>query len=228
MNAKKTTIANAEVHSNCSEKRPCRAPPKSTLARGAQKVRCLDVSKALIEGDIKREAIARPLCRNYWLVLIQTLSAPSHEKGRVCHCRVAWALGVVADGKYESLGVWTGEGDDAVTRQAILADLRLRGVEQIAYVLGPGVSDAAPPVPSRTVLASHEVADELQRLASQAVRRHGPFESTADAVSFVTAALRRAEERLGDISVDEAVAQLAGRVGCRASERSGAIPWLAR
>jgi hypothetical protein len=33
---------------------------------------------------------------------------------------------------------------------------------------------------------------------------------------------------LGDISVEQAVARLAGRLGRRASERSGAISWLSR
>ena len=226
MNANVTVKARAEAQVIGSGKEPFRALTMSRRPRGATQVRCLNVPATQLT-DIPT-TMTRPLCRSYLLILIQTLSAPSNEKGRACDRTMAWALGVVADGKYESLGAWLSESDDADTRVAILADLRLRGVEKIRYVVGPGGSDAAPPFPRCTVLASHEVADDLQRLASRAVRRHRPFESTADAVSFVAGALRRAEERLGDITVEQAVSQLAGRVGRRPPERSGAIPWLAR
>ena len=173
------------------------------------------------------ESSARPLCRSYLLILIRTLSAPFHEKGRACDCRLTWALGVVADGKYESLGVWVGEGDDIDTRKAVLADLKLRGVENIRYVLAPGGSEPTPPSARHAILASQEVAEELQRLVSRAVRRHGLFERSADAVPFVASALRRAEERLGDVSVEHAVAQFAGREQRCTSERSAATLWLA-
>jgi hypothetical protein len=141
---------------------------------------------------------------------------------------MAWAIGVLADGSYEYLGVWVGEGYGVDRQRPILADLKLRGVEKIRYVLGPDGSDAATAIPRRRVLASLEVADELQRLASRAVGRHGPFASTVESASFVAGALRRAEERLGNVSVEQAVAQFAGRVRRGTPERGGAVPMFAR
>jgi hypothetical protein len=191
-----------------------------------------------------------PLCRRYLLVLFQSLRFRVDEEDEGLSDRqLLWALGALADGQQELAGAWMGPESCESAWRDVFDALQKRGVEQIRFVVSanshgfqsalqrryPKATVAAAareasalsalPCKHRSaLLASHKVADELQRLTSRAVTRHGPFANTGDAVSYIAEALRRAEQRLGDVSVRQAAEQLARGVRRRVSRRSGPTP----
>lgn len=156
------------------------------------------------------------LCRRYLLVHFGTLSVRVLEGSTAIDRDVLWAFGVLADGQYESLGVWPVSGARAEVWRMALEDLKVRGVEQIRIIqtqdlaaVQPVLSAAYPsakflPSPSSQggpkAIAGEDAARELQGRASQSVRRHGCFVDLFGATVFVANALRRAERRSNAIS----------------------------
>ncbi len=156
------------------------------------------------------ESHAWPLCCQYVLVTFKAVPVQVWKEGVTCNRSVRWALGVLADGQYESLGVWPDEGTKADAWQATLEDMKVRGVERIRFIesdelvaLQPilnaayprATSLSSPPQRGRAVVGRECAVRELQRRAGQSVRRHGCFVDMRGATAFIAHALMRAERR---------------------------------
>lgn len=157
------------------------------------------------------ESQAWPLCCRYLFVTLTSLPVQVWEKGIACNRRVRWAIGLLSDGQYESLGVWPESVANEDAWKATLEDMRVRGVETIRFVvsdeivaLQPVLNEAypqaklllSPPQRGRAVVAREYALQELQRRAGRSIRRHGCFVDMQGATAFITYALMRAEWRI--------------------------------
>jgi len=75
-----------------------------------------------------------PLCRNYALALFSDLCVNVRHQGAVGRWRFNWAMGMLADGQHDLLGLWHGPAADGTNWQLIADDLNVRGVEKIQLV----------------------------------------------------------------------------------------------
>ena len=82
------------------------------------------------------ERYCAPLCRSYLLAMFDDLCVYAYEAGAARHWRFRWAIGVLADGQHEVLGMWHDSASDAVNRQEASDDLVRRGVERIRVIAG--------------------------------------------------------------------------------------------
>ena len=158
--------------------------------------------------------LSRPLCGSYFLVIRESMSIQLLDGALVRDQTVCWALGVLADGSNEVLGVWPASMSGGWTWQQVSEDLKARGVEKIRFIcaLGVGSSSAMPRGGVRTLHASEKVMQLLQRRANRAVRRRGPFSDIADASAFLGGFLSRTEQSVAVAcdSGDKAVENLFG------------------
>lgn len=164
--------------------------------------------------DPRAQSQARPLCSSYFLAIHERLTIQVLDGDLVSGEVVRWALGVLADGSYEVLGVWATPESGSWTWQGAFEDLRARGVENIGLVSALGVkpSFVIPRRRVRTFHTSEEVMRQLQRRACRAIKRRGPCIGIADAIAFVEQVLSRAELEIGTAgaSVDMAVKNAVG------------------
>jgi transposase-like protein len=86
------------------------------------------------------ERHGRPLCCRYLLLHVEAVSTPVREDGPLRDQTVRWALGVLADGQHEMLGVWPANDGAPASANLVAADLRARGVQRVD-VLIHGESD---------------------------------------------------------------------------------------
>jgi hypothetical protein len=162
--------------------------------------------------------LGRPLCRRYVLATFDVAAVRLREAKYLRDRSVPWAIGWLADGQCEPLGAWIEPETGPDGAPCMLADLRRRGVERIAYVAGiaclrdpasvafsgtmvrspvdPRLAEAAAASPSLGLASPGRVAEEVRQGLVHAVRRHGSFESEAAALDFVAGALQRTERRL--------------------------------
>jgi putative transposase len=105
-----------------------------------------DVSHELIskatEGvlELFREWQTRPLDAIYPIVYLDALFVPVRDGGQVAKRAFYIALGVGLDGKRDVLGTWAAPTEGAKFWLSILTELKNRGVEDIFFVCGDGLS----------------------------------------------------------------------------------------
>ena len=154
------------------------------------------------------------LCCRYALVDFKALAVQVGASGASSRQRLLYAIGVLADGDFEALGVWPATGAEAKVWQAALGDLKRRGVESIRFIrsdeLAADRSILRLTYPSATLLPSCAsrspratalsavAVRALQDRVSPAIRRHGRFIDLRRAAAFVMGALRRAERERDD------------------------------
>jgi putative transposase len=105
-----------------------------------------DVSHELIskttEGVVElfREWQTRPLDAIYPIVYLDALFVSVRDAGQVAKRAFYIALGVGLDGKHDVLGIWAAPTEGAKFWLSILTELKNRGVEDIFFVCGDGLS----------------------------------------------------------------------------------------
>jgi len=75
-----------------------------------------------------------PLCRNYALALFSDLCVNVRHQGAIGRWRFKWAMGTLADGQHDILGLWHGPAAEGTNWQLVADDLNVRGVEKIQLV----------------------------------------------------------------------------------------------
>ena len=81
------------------------------------------------------------LCCGYALVNFKTLAIQVWRDGIPFSRKLLCAIGVLADGSTELLGVWPGTVVDEDVWQAAFLDMEVRGVESIRFVVGSDLAD---------------------------------------------------------------------------------------
>lgn len=140
----------------------------------------------------------RPLCRRYALAMFDATIVRLRDADGLHDLRVRWALGWLADGDCEALGVWMDADAGSGPPRQLPADLLARGVERIWKIVDtttPASTSAGQDQQRMPQIAGFE-HQQVRAGLTRAVRRHGSFESGAAAMDFMTDALRRAERRL--------------------------------
>lgn len=171
--------------------------------------------------DRLRQQRGYALCRHlsvahFGFVRLPVVAGNANSSGQV---PVIWAIGTLADGQSEQLGIWRQQSEADVTWLQVLGDLWIRGVEWIEWATTAGVSGPAsdhlsprlridtwhsadlPPSsagasPGRrgTLVSSVErIARTTQTHLAQSVLRHGSFESDEAAIAFVVARLEHVD-----------------------------------
>ena len=166
--------------------------------------------------DTKADFQARPLCGSYAFAIHERLTIEVFDRDLVRGEAMRWALGVLADGSYEVIGVWATPASGGWTWQDAVGDLRARGVAKIRFVSALGIEPAFS-LSSRLVSmfhASEEVVRQLQRQACRAIKRSGPCVGVAAAAAIVEQALSRAEMKLGTVGTSLGMA-VKGSAGAR-------------
>lgn len=150
------------------------------------------------QADPITTSLTRPLCRSYGFaiherLIIQVLDG-IHARGKAIH----WALGVLADGSSELLGVWAVPDSGSWTWQNAVEALKARGVEKIGLEshLGFRPSFAISLRRAHTLRLGEEAMHQMKRRARRAIRLREPFFDIADATYFVERVLSRAELEL--------------------------------
>lgn len=161
------------------------------------------------------------LCRQFFFAHFGSLSSPGSagDAGSNVHFHVVWAVGGLADGQRELLGVWPRLPDDRATWSYVLADLWMRGVERIEQVVTLGLVAAEPgSLVSRPridrwcgadtlrslplvgsarrrvqLTSATSLAEQAQAYILRSTRRQGLFETEDAAIAFVTGRLERIE-----------------------------------
>ena len=86
-----------------------------------------------------------PLCRSYFLVLVESVSMALQDDNGLCSDRrLHWALGVLPDGDYEVLGGWTASQPDEPVWDQVFDELTDLGVDRIRFVVASGLATAEP------------------------------------------------------------------------------------
>jgi putative transposase len=92
-------------------------------------------------GDQRELWLSRPLCRHFVggffstaIVLVRSLDGVQEQA-------VHWAFGCLLDGDCELLGAWARVGKGSVLPADVVADLEVRGVERIRFVVGSDLVD---------------------------------------------------------------------------------------
>jgi hypothetical protein len=169
---------------------------------------------------------SRPLCCRYLAVVFETQRVAVRNQDALRDHEARWAIGVVADGQCEVLGMWWESVLGTFDWEEVFADLTLRGVEKITFVAGSephllgeatrtsypaaktlpsegnllwqSLAEVAPLTPRlrRFIRWGEDAARHLQQGLSRAVGRHSRFVDQSEAVSFVVGVLERADRRL--------------------------------
>lgn len=157
-----------------------------------------------------------PLCCRYLVARFSKLSVPMIEEGAPVPAEWHWALGFFADGQFEALGAWQGEGEG--TAQRIARDLHDRGIERIKAIaaedrLLEAMAGLRPKVCRNTTAQLVEfgslgsrmrravrwtdvAGQHLQARLSRVARRQAPFADPAAAADFIAQAFQRADRDL--------------------------------
>jgi putative transposase len=139
-----------------------------------------------------------PLCASYVSVILNRLDVRVEgASGLAVHC-AQWAVGLLPDGELEMLGAWLSPSDHARHWQQPFADLKVRGVESVRFVVSPDPAmargDAVAAYPRVAVLPSFEallracmlqIAPSHRRAVGNALR----LLSAAESLDLATAAL---------------------------------------
>ena len=170
---------------------------------------------------LQAERQARPLCCRYLLVHFLEQSARLWAGSSVTTCQLKWALGTASSGQSEALGCWLRSAEGGTSTEATFDELANRGVQRIGFLAGVhstvagasplsaitlnressscGISAVSASMLSawqfRIVESSIAQAAQMQFELERSLRRHGPFETTAAACTFVEAALAHLERR---------------------------------
>lgn len=178
-----------------------------------------------IETNRSGAALAHaPLCRTYAAVTVEVVRIQLLEQFGPRSATAHWALGGLASGEMEVLGVWLQLGSSEGTWPEILGQFQDRGVEAIRVISSadPLIAAAAvraaypqsrlirvgevesgemdiclPPRLQRLVRSVKFATAHLQDIVLRAVRRHGSFDRPEWATSFLFDKLERAEQGLG-------------------------------
>ncbi len=181
------------------------------------------------QTDPRAVSQARPLCSSYFLAIHESLTVQVKDGNGLRYVVVRWALGVLADGSYEVIGVWVTPEAGSWTWQDVVDELEARGVEKVGLVSARGLalSFAIPRGRLRSVRASLEAMSQMQRNACRTIKRCGPCSDTGDVVPFVEEVLRCAELRIdtAEISAELDVEEVV-RAGPR-RKRSNALQTVA-
>ena len=76
-----------------------------------------------------------PLCDRYLAIFLGAQTVHVQEGSAVLGKAARWALGVLADGQHEMVGVWLETRSNVLSRQEVFDDLKLRGVREIRFVV---------------------------------------------------------------------------------------------
>ena len=171
-------------------------------------------------GAAHSDVSTRALCRRYALGMFDVAVVRWRDAAGVRDLPVHWAVGWLADGEFEPLGVWLEPGREPAGPPGLLADLHARGLERIGHVAGTDVGrlreqaaaafasaggrspvgcvdTTASAAARRHAPGSAEGAAEGVRAAlARAIRRRGSFASAGAALDFISGALQRMERRL--------------------------------
>ncbi len=82
-----------------------------------------------------------PLCRRMFLVACDAISVPVGMENEPNDSTIIWALGLLPSGQCELLGVRRAPDSGDRTFQAIVDELRLRGVEHVKFVVSGGLKE---------------------------------------------------------------------------------------
>jgi transposase-like protein len=80
------------------------------------------------------KCLHRLLCRKYLVAHFETLSIHVQPGGPERDYALQWALGVLADGRSDVLGVWLNRRSGGECWEAVFDDLKIRGAESIRFV----------------------------------------------------------------------------------------------
>jgi hypothetical protein len=154
-----------------------------------------------------------PLCRNYALALFSELCVNARDQGVVGRWRFNWAMGMLADGQHDILGLWHGPADDGTNWQLVADDLNVRGVEKIQLVAfmastggesgmrDPSSSSMVPSIDRflhlRGRVSAGHIPGELDPLRAMAPRFPRFVRSAESDVKHLTHRLSRAANRKG-------------------------------
>ena len=170
-----------------------------------------------------------PLCSSYLSVHMEALLMHVRQPGSTQELSVHWALGALADGQLDILGVWLELGEGDMLWRAVFADLKVRGVETMRFltgidpaVIGASLFESYPrtvaltsigrsirrfeadlivtPRLHRIVHRAEDAAHQLGQRLRQALDGHTCFNDGEAAVSFVAETLMRAERDLGSLA----------------------------
>ena len=164
------------------------------------------------KGDAFSELVDpdRPLCCRYLLVVLDELAVPVSPTGECRQEFVCWALGVLANGEHEVLGLWMRSESDPSAWGTVSGELEHRGVARIDVTLGmggelrplafsgigvlPALSEPSqlgdlPAGVRRSIAAGWLTAQAMRTCAARAIRRAGGFLVATAAVSCVARAL---------------------------------------
>lgn len=114
-----------------------------------------------------------PLCRSYLLALFGDFIVRAHEDRGPQFLHFRWAIGVLADGQFEMLGVWRDLAPDDASWRKVSVDLKCRGVEKIRFVASIDLDTELamlPSYPSSMWLTS--IGQFLRRVAAGLKERH--------------------------------------------------------
>lgn len=147
-------------------------PSASGRSRHAADTDCLDQSGG---EAAHREATGwstRPLCCRYLAVIFETQLVAVRRCEAVRDHEWRWAIGVVADGQCEVLGLWWYSIPAIFNWTEVFAELALRGVESIALVSGEEsnlLSGA-----TRMLYPAAKVLSSVERLLRRSVAEMAP------------------------------------------------------
>lgn len=142
-----------------------------------------------------------PLCRSYLLAMFDDLFVDAHEDGASRRWRFRWAIGVLADGQQEMLGMWHDSTSKDVNRQDASNDLVRRGVERIQCIAGfdpntePGIRRS---YPSSKFLTS--IGQFLRKVEADLTERDRVAVSDLAAELYAAETLYRARALVGNFA----------------------------
>ena len=177
----------------------------------------------IITSGIDQSAGRRmhPLCCRYVVVCFESLLVKVGECDAQNAWRVHWALGASAEGTCEVLGSWLTPPAGGSPWREIVDELLSCGVERVRFLASVGASamqaaqlgstpltldsrgggadlEPSPALPARLrhiVVSARTKSQLMDAELERSLRRHGPFDTTASACTFVEAALARLERR---------------------------------
>lgn len=135
-----------------------------------------------IEQSIEWQS--RPLCCRYLVVRFEALSIQVPKEGIARDLTTCWALGTLADGQREVLGVWLESLPGVIDSQKVFDDLKARGVERIRFVA------TTEPAVARVTHRGATVLPSVEQLVRQRLAQVAPRERRSAANALI--ALRTA------------------------------------
>lgn len=142
-----------------------------------------------------------PLCRSYSVIVVDRLSVGlKDEMSTVADRTMHWALGALPNGEYEIAGAWIESLPSVIAWEEWLCELKARGVQRIGDVAGVEAIELDSKTRTRgslrKIAKAQRLASSLNRSVFSALARRRPFGDSAEATSFVVAALLHAQQIL--------------------------------